>query len=189
MSSAAVFPELLETERLTVRRYTPADANSIFELVEKNRDRLLEAFPGIAKDVSTVEAAKSFTLGKTEEWTVGKGHCYGIWLRSSQRQIGQIQVKNIVWDVPSAELSYFIGSSFQRQGFATEAIRAVLALTLNRLEFTRIFVRIVPTNHESLKLATKLGFQHEGLHRSAFRCGRGNLHDVHYFSLLRDDYR
>lgn len=187
--STKAFPKILETERLALRRYTPADANSIFELVENNRDRLLEGFPGIAKEVSTIEAAKSFTLGKTEEWIAGKGHCYGIWLRPSQRQIGQIQVKNIVWDVPSAELSYFVGSSFQRQGFATEAIRAVLGLAFKRLEFTRIFVRIVPTNHESLMLATKLGFKHEGLHRSAFRCGRGNLHDVHYFSLLRDDYR
>jgi RimJ/RimL family protein N-acetyltransferase len=115
--------------------------------------------------------------------------CYGIWLKVSKQQIGQLQVKNIVWDVPSAELSYFIGSSTQRQGFATEAISGILRTAFKQLDFKRMFVRIIPSNEESIFLASKLGFKHEGLHRNEFRCGFGELHDVHYFSLTIEDYR
>jgi len=107
----------------------------------------------------------------------------------SKQQIGQLQVKNIVWDVPSAELSYFIGSSSKRQGFATEAISAILRAAFEQLGFMRMFVRIIPSNQESISLANKLGFKHEGLHRNEFRCGFGELHDVHYFSLTLDDFK
>jgi ribosomal-protein-alanine N-acetyltransferase len=188
MAGEAAFPELLETERLVLRRYISADAESILELVEKNRSSLIQNFSQMAKGLLQLEEAKSFTDDKSEQWNGRKSFCYGIWLNASKELVGQIQVKNIVWDVPSAELSYFIGSSSQRQGFASEAISAILSEAFNQMDFKRIFVRIVPSNRESLLLANKLGFKHEGIHRSEFRCGFGDLHDVHYFSLTSNDF-
>jgi RimJ/RimL family protein N-acetyltransferase len=98
-------------------------------------------------------------------------------------------VKNIAWDVPSAELVYFIGIARQRQGYASESIRAISRLAFLELEFQRIFVRILPSNRESFLLARKLGFHEEGVQRKAFRCGLGQLHDVKYLSLTTEDNR
>jgi ribosomal-protein-serine acetyltransferase len=187
MPAEVTFPELLDTERLVLRRYSIADALGILELVEKNRSRLIQNFSQMAKGLSKVEDVKSFLDDKSEQWNTRRAFCYGIWLKTSKQQIGQLQVKNLVWDVPSAELSYFIGSSSARQGFATEAISVILHTAFQRLAFKRMFVRIIPSNKESISLADKLGFQHEGLHRNEFRCGFGELHDVHYFSLTSDD--
>jgi RimJ/RimL family protein N-acetyltransferase len=189
MPNAIAFPDTIDTERLVLRRYSSADAPGISELVEKNRDRLIRNFSQMAKGMSQVEEAIAFTEQKGEQWNARKGFCYGIWLKVSRQQIGQLQVKNVVWDVPSAELSYFISSSAQRQGFATEAITRILCLAFEQLDFKRMFVRIIPSNKESILLANKLGFEHEGLHRNEFRCGFGELHDVHYFSLTIEDYR
>jgi RimJ/RimL family protein N-acetyltransferase len=44
-------------------------------------------------------------------------------------------------------------------------------------------------NHESFSLAKKIGFREEGLHRRAFRCGLGELDDVHYLSFIAEDCR
>jgi RimJ/RimL family protein N-acetyltransferase len=189
MPAEVTFPERLDTERLVLRRYISADAPGILELVDKNRARLLQNFSQMAKGLSREEEAISFTEDKAEQWIARKAFCYGIWLKVSKEQIGQLQVKNIVWDVPSAELSYFIGSSSQRRGFATEAVSVILRTAFKQLDFKRIFVRIIPSNKESISLATKLGFKHEGLHRNEFRCGFGDLRDVHYFSLTSDDFR
>jgi RimJ/RimL family protein N-acetyltransferase len=189
MPGDATFPEPLETERLVLRQYGSADAASIFELVEKNRAQLLQNFSQMAKGLSQIEEAKVFVNDKADQWNGRKAFCYGIWLKASKEQIGQIQVKNIVWEVPSAELSYFIASSSQRQGFASEAISTILRAAFRELDFKRMFVRIVPSNRESMFLANKLGFKHEGVHRSEFRCGFGDLHDVHYFSLTTDDFK
>jgi RimJ/RimL family protein N-acetyltransferase len=188
MSAEVTFPETIDTERLKLRRYTAAHAERILDLVDRNRSDLLRNFSSMAKDLCTVREVQSFIFQKDQEWDARKSCCYGIWLKSSQHLLGQLLVKNIVWDVPSAELSYFISGSSQRQGFATEAISEVLRQAFEKLSFNRIFVRIIPSNNESTLLAKKLGFQHEGLHRYAFRCGFGELHDVHYFSLTSKDW-
>lgn len=97
-------------------------------------------------------------------------------------------MKNVARENPAAELSYFIDRGFQQKGYATESIRAILDLAFQRSGFQRIYVRVLPVNHESLSLARKLGFQDEGLHRKAFRCGAGELHDVHFLSLIAETY-
>ena len=101
---------------------------------------------------------------------------------------GQIKVKNISWDVPAAELSYFIGSGFLRRGYATEAVLAVMREAFERLQFNRIHARVIASNRESAELARKLGMVHEGRHRREFRCGHGELHDVDRFSVTREEY-
>jgi RimJ/RimL family protein N-acetyltransferase len=189
MPGEVTFPELLETERLVLRRYRSADAAGILELVDKNRARLVQNFSPMANALFQGEDVKSFIEDKTAQWNAGRAFCYGIWLKISKQQIGQLQVKNVMWDVPSAELSYFIDSSSERQGFATEAISGILRVALDQLDFKRIFVRIIPSNQGSIALANKLGFKHEGLHRNAFRCGFGELHNVHYFSVTTEDFR
>jgi ribosomal-protein-serine acetyltransferase len=189
MPAEVTFPELLETERLVLRRYRSADGAGILQLVDKNRTRLVQNFSPMAKGLLQGEDVKSFIEDKTVQWKAGRAFCYGIWFKISKQQIGQLQVKNVMWDVPSAELSYFIDRSSERQGFATEAISGILRVALGQLDFKRIFVRIIPGNQGSIALANKLGFKHEGLHRNAFRCGFGELHDVHYFSLTTEDFK
>jgi RimJ/RimL family protein N-acetyltransferase len=182
------FPEKIEAQRLLLRRYTNTDATSIAELVNENREQLIREFAQLAR-LREIEEAKSFIEEKGKQWEAGKAYCYGIWRLDGSGQVGQIQVKNITWDIPAAELSYFIDKRQQRQGYASESIAAVLEKMFLEMEFERIFVRILPVNLESHGLAKKLGFKEEGLHRRAFRCGFGKLHDVRYLAMTADEYR
>lgn len=181
------FPERIQSERLLLRAYQE-DTASILELLEPNREQLIREFPQMAW-LRTPEEVGDFLQQKTEQWHSGKNFCYGIWRTEDGKQVGQIQVKNISWDIPSAELGYFIGASWQRQGFARESVRAILRVAFGELGFQRIYVRILASNDESFALARKLGFREEGLHRKDFRCGFGQLHDVHYMALTADDYQ
>lgn len=180
---APQFPERIETERLLLRAYSKADAAGMLALLKQNRERLLREFKEQA-GLETVSEAESFIATKQELWHGRKAFCYGIWNKEEQ-QIGQVQLKNIDWNIPSGELGYFIGDRWQRLGFAAEAINAVARVGFDDYEFERLFVRILLSNEGSLRLAQKLGFQEEGIHRKAFRCGFGELHDVRYLSRLR----
>jgi RimJ/RimL family protein N-acetyltransferase len=182
------FPERIETQRLVLRCYRSADAAGILELVQQNREQLIREFRQMA-DLRSLDDTQAFTAEKQGQWNAAKTFCYGIWRKQAEEQIGQMQVKNISWEIPAAELGYFIDRSSQRQGYASESIRGILRSAFEELRFQRIFVRILPSNRESLSLAVKLGFQQEGLHRQAFRCGFGELHSVRYLSLTLDDYR
>lgn len=183
----ARFPEVLKTDRLQLRCYRPEDSVGILKLVNGNRDMLVREFAQLAS-LRTTEDAASFVSEKHEQWNARKTFCYGVWRNDEPEQIGQIQMKNISWEIPAAELGYFIGGPWQRRGYATETIRAILRVAFGQLSFERVFVRILPENPESLSLAQKLGFRLEGLHRRAFRCGLGELHDVNYLALIHDNY-
>jgi RimJ/RimL family protein N-acetyltransferase len=182
------FPETIETDRLILRRYSVEDASRLLDLIERNRQALIRDFAQTAA-LQGPEQAESFVTEKSEQWRSQKSFTYGIWRKGADLFIGQIQVKNIAWEIPAAELSYFIDKNSQRRGYASESIRGILAFAFGELRFERIFVRILPSNAESLSLAKRLGFQEEGLHRNAFRCGFGELHDVHYLSLTRNDHQ
>jgi RimJ/RimL family protein N-acetyltransferase len=182
------FPEQLATERLLLRRYAAEEAAGILQLARSDRDQLLREFAQVAS-LREMEQAESFIAEKGEQWKVGKTYCYGIWQLGEKEQIGQIQVKNIAWEIPSAELSYFIGSKWQRQGYATESVSAVLRMVFGEMGFERVFVRILPVNRESFGLAKKMGFEEEGVQRRAFRCGFGALHDVQYLSMTAEEYQ
>jgi len=184
----AVFPEIIPTRRLLLRKYTQTDCPSIFSLVDKNKEILLQSFADTVQGLSKPEDAGNYVEGKTKLWQDRKLYCYGLWLKNSEELIGQLQIKNITWQVPAAELSYFIDSSSRRKGFATEAVSEVLHQAFHQLKFKRIFVRIIPSNKESTLLVEKLGFRHEGLHRSEYRCGLGTLCDMQYLSLLDTEF-
>lgn len=182
------FPEMMPTERLGLRRYRFEDVLVIVQLLSRNREKLLREFPQTAR-LQNDQEARGLVEEKLDDWAAGKNFCFGIWRNSDEALIGQIQVKNIAWEIPSAELSYFIDVCHQRQGYARESIRAILHCAFQELAFERIFVRILPSNQESLALARKLGFREEGLHRKAFRCGLGELHDVCYMAITADEHR
>lgn len=181
-----LFSEVLKTERLTLRGYREEDAAGVLKLANENHGLLIREFAQIAALRNLVDAA-SFISEKREQRKAARTFCYGIWLAGTGGQIGQIQVKDVAWEIPAAELGYFIIEAQQGNGYATEAIRAILRLAFQELGFERMFVRILPTNRKSLALANKLGFQPEGVLRRAFRCGLGELHDVHYLSLIQGE--
>lgn len=188
MQQARSFSAAFATPRLHVRRYDAADAQDVLQLMERNRERLLRNFPELAHGVKTVEEASEYVGAGDKQWGDGAAFNYGIWLPPDPVPIGQIRIKNIVWNVPSAELSYFVDHGHLRRGIATEAIGAVLREAFDARGFKRIYVRVISSNEESIALARRLNLRHEGVHRNAFRCGLGELHDVHLFAMTDVDH-
>ena len=184
---ARQFPEQVETERLVLRRYLPKDAEALLTLVEANRDVLRREFAQMAGLGSKLES-QSFIVEKSDQWSTGRTFCFGIWRRSTGELIGQLQVKNVAWEIPAAELGYFVGGAWHRLGYASESVQEILRVAFEQLSFERVFVRILPGNQESLGLAKKLGFREEGVQRKAFRCGYGALHDVRFLAMVRQDW-
>lgn len=182
------FPESIVTERLELRCYDEMDAVSVGELIGSNRRHLLRNFPELSKGLTTPAEVEQFLSGCVFQWNERKGYCYGVWTKTLKNLIGQVKVKSLHWEIPSAELSYFIGQSFLRQGYASESVAAVMNVALKELSFNRVYVRIISSNIASIQLAQKLGMQHEGQHHREFRCGFGELHDVDYYSLTSSDY-
>jgi RimJ/RimL family protein N-acetyltransferase len=178
------FPRILETQRLAVRVYTRADSAALFDLIDRNREHLKRNFAQLVAEVLQPSDADDHVEQLTQRRAGNSEFAYGVWLRAERQLIGHIKIKNIQWDIPAAELSYFVCQTSLRQGVASEAILALLNVAFEQVHFRRIGLRIIASNHASLSLAQKLRFKQEGLHRNEFRCGFGELHDVYHYSLI-----
>jgi len=87
-----------------------------------------------------------------------------------------------------AELGYALGRAFWRQGYAAEAIRALLDHAFEAMEIRRVEAEVNPVNVASNELLRKLGFTHEGLLRDRW-VAKGVTYSANIWGLLASEWR
>jgi N-acetyltransferase len=180
----SIVPQIWNGPRTTVRAYTLEEALPLLQSFQRNRSALERSFPCAAR-VHTLDHARAYIADKAHLLADRQGFFGGIWERSDgARLIGQVQIKNFDGNLKSAELGYYIDCDLRRQGYATEVLKMAIHELVSRQGFSRLTVRILPEIRESFELANKLGFRKEGLLRSGFRSGTGELADVILMSLV-----
>jgi RimJ/RimL family protein N-acetyltransferase len=83
-------------------------------------------------------------------------------LRQHRRLVGHIGFHGPPRTVGRAELGYSVMPEDRRQGYASEAARAMMAWAAREHGVSSFFVAISPDNQPSLALAAKLGFTRVG---------------------------
>ena len=86
------------------------------------------------------------------------------------------------------EIGYVLGRAHWRQGYAREALGAVLAHAFGDMSIRRIEAQVNTANTASNALLLALGFQHEGLLRQRW-VDKGAARDVHFYGCLATDVR
>lgn len=87
----------------------------------------------------------------------------------------------------SAEMGFWIGKDFWRNGYTIEAAASVLQFAFDELQFNRINAHAMVENAASLKLLEKLGFKQEGIHPELVL--KWDIYkDVITFGLLKKHY-
>lgn len=181
-----LFP-ILQTERLILREFRPADAQAIFAIFSQDivtRYHNLETMRTIEKAERLVEArARLFERGLGIRWAITRGE-------QGDEVIGSCGYFNLHEVYRSVEIGYDLHPDYWRRGMMSEALQAVIAFGfseafwfgLNRIE------ALTYVEHEvSAALLRKLGFVEEGIRRES-GYWKGQFHDLRAFSLLRRDW-
>ena len=85
------------------------------------------------------------------------------------------------------ELGYWLAEPFWGQGLAVEAGRAMADYAFASFAVERLQAHCVVENAASARVLEKIGFQYEGVTRSAV-CLRGTFHDVRRYAILRREW-
>jgi RimJ/RimL family protein N-acetyltransferase len=102
--------------------------------------------------------------------------------------VGFIHLGEIERAQGRCKLGYLIGEkSFWGRGYATEAVRAVVAHAFGPLGLRRIGAGAYATNPASIRVLEKAGFRREGVLRSHVRRGDAFIDEI-LFGLLRDEW-
>lgn len=87
----------------------------------------------------------------------------------------------------NAELGYCLNAHYWRQGYATEAARAMCHFGFKELGVNRIYATCRPGNIGSASVMRNIGMRQEG-HLRQHLWFKGGYHDSYLFSILKEEF-
>ncbi len=187
-------PELFEldtallTARTVVRRFRENEGALFYDLFQANRTLLIDNFPKTDRALASKEKAEQYVRQSICDWLFHRDFVFGIWDNESAQLVGFIRIFQIDWDVPKAELAYFLDKDSSGKGIMTEALYAVVQMAFEKMGIVKLYIRTATDNYGSQRVARKLGFRREGDFREDFRTPTGDLVDTMVFGLMAQEF-
>lgn len=155
----------LHTSRLILRPANPRLAKAAADYYARNREHLTPFEPSFPEGFCTVGYQKALMRQDCRAAKENRGLRYWVFRKDDpDTAIGCVALNNIILGAfRSCFLAYKMDKDLLRQGYASEAVLAVVELAFQGLNLHRIEANILPRNAASLALARKCGFKEEGL--------------------------
>lgn len=119
----------------------------------------------------------------------GTGYPFFVMRARDNVLLGACNLNNVRRGVlQSADIGYWIGSPYVRQGYTRAAVRRVLSFAFDELRLHRVEAACQPANTASRTLLEQVGFTHEGLSRAYLNIA-GEWRDHERYAILATDPR
>jgi aminoglycoside 6'-N-acetyltransferase len=171
----------VRTERLTLRRFIPADAEAF---AAYRSDPGVARWQGWDAPVPLAEAIETVERFGTADPAAPGWFQYAADLDG--QLIGDIGL-NLHRNLMQADLGFTLAPAYQGKGYATEAVRGILEYVFVERELHRVSAECDARNTASANLLRRTGFTQEGL-RLSNTWLKGEWTDDMLFGLLRTDY-
>jgi RimJ/RimL family protein N-acetyltransferase len=178
----------LTTKRLILRDYRRSDLDALVENIndlEISKNLLVVPHPYTVKDGEwwishCEEEAKKNPRSK---------YSFAIALKEDGVFVGGIGLDKVDSYQGTAEIGYWLGKRYWRQGIMSEAVAEVIRFGFEDLGLRRIDLNAFAENVASNELAKKFGFAYEGTGIKRARAkSDGVVHDENYYGLLREQW-
>ena len=171
------YPLILETERLLVRSPQESDGAELQASIADSFTELHQWMPW-AQAIPTVEQSTENCRNAVKEFKSGEDYRLHLILKDSLTFIGCSGIHRFDWEVPRAEIGYWLRSPYTGRGFMTEAVGEITRFLLEDLQMNRVEIRMSAENIKSRAIPERLGYRLEGILRNADRHPDGNLRDT-----------
>jgi ribosomal-protein-alanine N-acetyltransferase len=173
----------LDTDRLRLRPFSESDANAMYALHSNARVlRYWDSAPW-----TEPARADQFIETSRKMADEGTGVRLAIDLRSDDTFIGWCAFMRWNPEFRSGSIGYVFAENVWGQGYATEALRALLTWAFANLDLNRVQAELDTRNGASQRVLIKLGFVHEGTTREDCIVN-GEVSDSFIYGLLRRDF-
>lgn len=176
--------QTLETERLTLRRFTLDDAEAMYKNWASDDE--------VTKYLMwpTHESAET-SLAVLRDWVPEYEkpdyyHWAVVVKAEGPEPIGSIGAVRLDERVESAHIGYCIGRAWWRRGIMSEALGAVIGYLFDEVGMNRVEARHAPQNPNSGRVMQKCGMRYEGTLRAVDHTKQG-VCDAVYYGILRSD--
>jgi len=181
--STGISFEIIETERLLLRKLTPEKYRQIYRRLS---DADIMSLLGLADEKALYREKEKYESGLS---THNRSFVnFQILDKESKQLLGACGFHTWYTEHARAEIGYALNNEDSKaKGIMSEAMEAVLHFGFEHMRLNRVEAFIGPANIPSLKLAAKFRFKEEGRLRGHY-CKKGITEDSVVFGLLREEY-
>lgn len=151
-------------DEIKLRLLEPHHADTLFVLVDSNRQHLRQWLPWLDANVA-VSDTLHFIQATQRQFADNSGFVAGIWYCGEL--VGVIGHNRIDWENRISWPGYWLAEGFQGKGIMTKSCRVLIKHAFAELHLNRIDIRCAVWNSKSRAIPERLGFQQEGIIRQA----------------------
>ena len=175
----------IHTPRLTLRAFLPADLDTF---VAYRSDPEVARWQGWEAPYPPESARTLFTRASADlPPTPGEWRQVAVARRSDGLLLGDCAFRRSD-DGQQAELGVTLASAHHGQGYASEALAALIDWLFDEVGLHRVFANCDPRNPAVISLLSRLGLRDEGRFVASL-WWKGEWADEQWFALLRDEPR
>lgn len=173
----------LVTRRLVLRKMTPDDLQGVFAYASD---------PEVTQHLrwephKTQGETKAYLDQVLQEYQTRQDGPWGIEYRDTGRLIGSLHLMAINAQHRKAEIGVVLSRAHWNRGFATEALRRVLAYSFETAGLNRLEGLCLVENHAAKRVLEKVGMAREGLLQQ-YLFQKGVFRDFELYAILKRDY-
>ena len=154
----------IQGKNISIRNFTPDDAQELLKYYLRNKEHLREFEPVRDASFFTYETQKEILLESYRQLMTGSGSDLGIYI--GDKLIGKAKISSIVYGVfKNGILGYSIDKEYEGRGYMKEAINLVLEYAKEYLDLHRIEASALTTNERSKGVLLACGFEEVGVNK------------------------
>jgi RimJ/RimL family protein N-acetyltransferase len=177
----------IETERLVVRCWDPADAALAKDAIDSSLEHLRRWMPWAHDEPQALEQKVELLRRFRGQFDLGDDFIYGIFTRDETRALGGTGL-HVRVGAHAREIGYWIRADAEGRGYVTEAVAALTRVGFEIDGLERIEIRCDPENTRSAAIPQRLGYVHEATLRGRVRDEHDRPRDAMVFTLFDDQY-
>jgi RimJ/RimL family protein N-acetyltransferase len=178
-------PEVIEGEKVNLKKHSFELAKTMFEYVDKDRERLRVFLPWVDA-TKTIQDEENYIKFTHKQWDDFLLFDYGLFIKDTDTYTGNINVHSIEWQHNRCELGYWILGDFEGKGLISDAVKALEKVLFN-IGFNRIKIRCDANNKRSGNVPKRCGFKYEGTLRQDFIDHNEKYRDTQVYSKIKSD--
>lgn len=173
----------IKTDRLLLRKFTPGDAEAIFNAWTRD-ERVAKYTSWYAhKNIADTRAYVEYIISKNSLSD------YNWIIESDNKVIGSICVCYSDEELEIAGIGYLVGYEYWGNGYATEAARAVVKFLFENVKYRKIIAGCDSENVGSSKVMEKLGMKREAVLREHIKRKDGTWGDDYQYGILKREFK
>ncbi|CAM1344290.1 GNAT family N-acetyltransferase [Tenacibaculum amylolyticum] len=176
-----------QTTQYHIELLSASHYEAFYELIQNNIHRLEDFFAGIVSKTTTLKTTQEYCTSVEINIKNKSYFPYVIIETQTDKLVGLLDVKNIEWSVPKAELGAFIDANHEGKGIVRYLGNELIQQIVTKHKFKKLYCRAAARNIRSIRVVKQLGFELEGTIRCDYRTTKGELVDLNYYGKVFDN--